>query len=183
MQLTSCELNQQRQLIRTLAAQAVSISPEQEQQLREQYKMLTLSYGLGKAVYASYSNEELLSVLRQTAAQIGHSPAQHEVFFLYRIYLKARFRTWPKALYAAGMRMFPPSTLGVIDWEKVQKEESEICAALELVSNMQDRLGYPPQKRKVNNAKMLCTRFRTWENVIAAAEEFRKWKVARESYL
>ena len=86
MQLTSCELNQQRQLIRTLAAQAVSISPEQEQQLREQYKMLTLSYGLGKAVYASYSNEELLSVLRQTAAQIGHSPAQHEVFFLYRIY-------------------------------------------------------------------------------------------------
>lgn len=79
--------------------------------------------------------------------------------------------------------MLPPSTLGVIDWEKVQKEESEICAALELVSNMQDRLGYPPQKRKVNNAKMLCTRFRTWENVIAAAEEFREWKVARESYL
>lgn len=58
-------------------------------------------------------------------------------------------------------------------------EEPEICGALEDVTRRRCRLGYPPRKRDVPQAKILCERFRSWENVIAAAEHFEKWQEAK----
>lgn len=65
------------------------------------YASLTLSSGLGRAVYNSYSDEDLLSIIHDAASRLGRAPTQNEVFSLYRIYLKARFGTWPAALKPA----------------------------------------------------------------------------------
>lgn len=66
------------------------------------------------------------------------------------------------------------------DWAQILAEEPEICGALEDVIRRRCRLGYPPRKRDVPQAKILCERFRSWENVIAAAEYFEKWQEARK---
>lgn len=140
------------------------------------YASLTLSSGLGRAVYNSYSDEDLLSIIHDTASRLGRAPTQNEVFSLYRIYLKARFGTWPAALRAAGMRQLPIPDLIMPDWAQLLTEEPEICGALEVVAGHRRRLGYPPRKRDIPQAKTLCERFRSWENVIAAAESFEKWQ-------
>lgn len=140
------------------------------------YASLTLSSGLGRAVYNSYSDEDLLSIIHDTASRLGRAPTQNEVFSLYRIYLKARFGTWPAALRAAGMRQLPIPDLIMPDWAQLLTEEPDICRALEVVAGHRRRLGYPPRKRDILQAKTLCERFRSWENVIAAAESFEKWQ-------
>lgn len=175
--LTEQETAQYRRLIDLLAHRPDALAAEDE--LRAQYQFLGLSGGVGKAVYASYSDAELLAALRRTAEGLGRPPAQHEVFFLYRIYLKNRFRTWPAALRAAGMRRMPAPDLIEPDWVRVLEEEPEVCRALEAVVHHRHRLGYPPRKRDVPQAKALCERFRSWENVIAAAESFEKWQGER----
>ena len=95
------------------------VSGDQEEELRAHYQMLTLSSSLGMAVYSSYSDRDLLDVLRDTASRIGRAPTQDEIFFLYRTYLKARFGTWPAALRAAGMRRLPTPDLIMPDWVQV----------------------------------------------------------------
>lgn len=104
---------------------------------------------------------------------------RRERFFLYRIYLKARFGTWPAALRAAGMRRLPVPDLTIPDWEQMLLERPDICNALEDVTQRRCRLGYPPRKRDVPQAKIHCERFRSWENVIAAAEAFQTWQMER----
>lgn len=181
--LTSEQAEQYRQMIWKLAQQFVPGAPDaklQEERLRVQYKSLLLADSLGKAVCASYSDQELLDILREIADGLGHAPTQEETFFLYRVYLKARFRNWPAVLHAAGMRQLPAADLEMPDWERIQKEEPEICAALEHVSACQKQIGYPPRKRDISQAKFLCAYFRTWENVIAAAAAFCAWKTERE---
>ena len=186
--LTPQEAERYRNIIRKWAQQA---PPEHTDrgQLPMAYAALTLSSGLGRAVYASYSDEELLDILRDTAQRIGRAPTQNEVFSLYRIYLKARFGTWPGArfgtwpgaLRAAGMRRLPTPDLTMPDWAQVLAEEPEICSALEAVARHRCRLGYPPRKRDVPQAKLLCERFRAWENVIAAADSFQTWQEERRN--
>lgn len=184
VQLTPDEVTQYHRLIQALARRSEADPPrarEMEVQLRQKYQSLTLSNGLGKAVYASYSDEQLLETLRQTADHVGHAPTQNEVFFLYRTYLKARFRSWPAALRAVGMRRLPAANLEQPDWDVVWMEEPEICAALQGVSRLQNELGYPPRKRDVTQAKLLCERFRSWENAIVAADAFQAWMAERRS--
>lgn len=172
------EAEQYRNMIQKWAQQ-VPTEDTGNSEKRMPYASLTLSSGLGRAVYASYSDEDLLAVLHDAASRLGRAPTQNEVFSLYRIYLKARFGTWPAALKAAGMRRLPMPDLIMPDWAQLMAEEPETCGALEAVAHHRHRLGYPPRKRDVPQAKALCERFRSWENVIAAAESFEKWQEER----
>ena len=58
----------------------------------------------GKQLYQSYSDAELLQILQAEAARLGRVPAQHEVFCVYRDYIRRRFGNWVKALRAAELR-------------------------------------------------------------------------------
>lgn len=59
-----------------------------------------------KTVYLEFSGEELLQVLRDRAAELGRNPTTKEVFPDYHIFLRMRFKNWPIALRAAGLK--PP---------------------------------------------------------------------------
>ena len=48
-------------------------------------------------LYAAFSDEELLSILREAAGRLGRNPSKKEVFCVYRIFLIERFGNWPKA--------------------------------------------------------------------------------------
>jgi hypothetical protein len=58
----------------------------------------------GQGLYNSYTDEELLDILRRAAAELGRAPSQKEVFCVYRSYIRRRFTNWPSALRAAGLK-------------------------------------------------------------------------------
>ena len=58
----------------------------------------------GCALYKSFSDEELLNIIRRENETLGHVPAQKEVFCVYRDYIRRRFGNWVKALESAGLR-------------------------------------------------------------------------------
>ena len=66
-------------------------------------KIFSLSSPVGKQLYRSLSDEQLLYFITDIAKEIGHSPAQKEVFWVLREYIKLRFKKWPYALTAAGL--------------------------------------------------------------------------------
>lgn len=69
---------------------------------------------LAHSVYLTFSDSELLDILTLAAEELGRAPSQHEVFCVYRLFIRRRFGNWPKALTAAGLR---PS--------KAEKEEEK----------------------------------------------------------
>jgi hypothetical protein len=58
----------------------------------------------GQLLYSSFTDEELLDILRRAAAELGRPPSQKEVFCVYRSYIRRRFTNWPSALRAAGLK-------------------------------------------------------------------------------
>lgn len=58
----------------------------------------------GMQLYKSFTDEELLDIIRGEAEILGRIPAQREIFCVYRDYILRRFGNWVKALEAAGVR-------------------------------------------------------------------------------
>ena len=61
-------------------------------------------HGIGTVLYRAFSDDELLGILRETAAEIGHNPSKKDVFCVYRVFILRRFEKWPWALVAAGLK-------------------------------------------------------------------------------
>lgn len=57
-------------------------------------------------LYWKMSDEEILNLLYERAAELGRNPTQKEVFPAYHIFIRKRFKNWPTALRAAGLK--PP---------------------------------------------------------------------------
>lgn len=58
----------------------------------------------GRRLYNSFTDDELLDILRGAAVELGRPPTQKEVFCVYRSYIRRRFVNWPTALRAAGLK-------------------------------------------------------------------------------
>lgn len=58
----------------------------------------------GRRLYNSFTDKELLDLLRQSAAKLGRVPSQKEIFCVYRTFIRRRFTNWPTALRAAGLK-------------------------------------------------------------------------------
>lgn len=67
------------------------------------WKEYSADSGIGRQIYASFSDEELLDLLREVARRLGRKPTQKEVYCVYRSYLRKRFGNWPQALQRAGL--------------------------------------------------------------------------------
>jgi len=58
----------------------------------------------GKVLYNSFSDQELLDIIRKEAKARGKIPSQRDVFCVYRDFIRRRFGNWVKALRAAGLK-------------------------------------------------------------------------------
>ncbi len=67
------------------------------------YRNFSFDSVSGRLIYDSFTDEELLYLLRQVAYKLGHSPAQGEILWVFRLYIKHRFKKWPYALKKAGL--------------------------------------------------------------------------------
>ena len=94
------QLLEQKKAVFDMIVEGPKLTGEAEAKEDDQYSLDTER---GAQLYASFSDDELLELLRGSAQYLGHSPSQGEVHWILRAYLKARFKNWPRALRAAGL--------------------------------------------------------------------------------
>ena len=122
----------------------------------------------GAQLYASFSDDELLELLRGSAQRLGHSPSQGEVHWILRAYLKARFKNWPRALRAAGLSR--SAGRGGMSSEQMSQKNEEYQQMLHQIRGMAEQLGRIPHPSELPEiCRKLKKRYRTWGEVLAAA--------------
>lgn len=131
--------------------------------------------GKGRLVYSSFSDEELCKILTDKARELGHVPAQRELYWLYRIYIKRRFGNWPKALITAGLSKKAGKCGDTYEKVKMDKELEK-----ELLSNLRkkaEELGRPPHMHEMGEiAESFKYKFDTWAELLDAAGIDNQWK-------
>lgn len=124
---------------------------------------------IGKQVYQSFSDEELLEVLRQTAEALGHSPSQKEIFWVWREYIRLRFGKWPYALKLADLDRAAGKCGKTL--EQIEAEREQIQLALTEVRLKAAELGRIPHPKDLPHVFQLMRRHMdSWGEVIEAAE-------------
>ena len=160
--LTDGELNRRRRELHALVGQI-----ETEPRGRAAFR-----YGLdgpqGRQLYESCSDQELLDLLRERAEALGRSPAQNEVHWTCRTYLRARFKNWPNALRAAGLSRSAGRCGKRL--EEVRAEEADTKQLLTQVRAARETLGRMPHPSDLPEVlRGLRHRYKTWGEVLAAA--------------
>lgn len=169
-QLTGQEAARYRRIVEALAAKDAS-----EEEIRQEYREYLPDKPLGRAICESYQKEELTLLLKDCADKLGHAPAMHEVFSLYRSYIKRRFGTWPKALREAGLRYGLNGSRSEVEWRRMLQEEPEIGIALVRLTEQRRTLGYPPARKEAREGALLKQRFGDWNTALQAAQELDAW--------
>lgn len=122
----------------------------------------------GTEVYESLTDDELLAVLRQAAARLGHSPAQKEVYWAYRTYLRQRFGKWPVALRLAGLSR--AAGAGGSTVAEMTADYDLTQALLETVRTKAAALGRIPHAADLPEVCAgLQKKYATWGEVLTAA--------------
>ena len=164
------EINKNQRLERKKAAvdiiaEGPKLPGEAEEKEDAQYSLDTEQ---GAQLYASFSDDELLELLRERARQLGRSPSQWEVHWLLRTYLKTRFKNWPGALRAAGLSR--SAGKGGISTERMSRKNEAYQRMFEEVRSVAERLGRIPHPSELPEiCQKLNKRYQTWGEVLAAA--------------
>ncbi|HWQ80454.1 MAG TPA: hypothetical protein VN381_16620 [Anaerovoracaceae bacterium] len=154
---------------------------EAERRLIAQWRGFVPDKSIGRQLYQSFTDEELIAILKEAFDRLGHAPVQDDIFCFYRTYIKHRFVTWPAALKAAGLSHVLDNRIGLVtaeEFEKIENAEPEIRALLIRLTERWAELGYPPKRKEFPESESLKQRFGSWGNALHAAEEFEQWQLA-----
>lgn len=142
-----------------------TIAPESDAEIHQMY---SLSSPAGLAFYNELTDEMLLKVLRECAKTLGTSPSQREIYWVWRDYIKQRFKKWPNALKAAGL----PTSAGKngMSLNSFEKDREYIQQQLESVKAKAIAIGRIPHPQDCPDiCKNLQKYMRSWGQVIRAA--------------
>lgn len=143
--------------LREAAATAAGMEEGREEN-SDLYRMYSPDTPEGKEFYESLTDAQLLEILRQRAKELDHSPSQKEMFWVYREYLRKRFRRWPYALEAAGLKRTCGS--GGKSWKQMEQEQERYQALLKQLRKEASRLCRIPHPSDVPK---LCEELRHYE--------------------
>lgn len=123
---------------------------------------------LGRSFYKSLSNKVLLNVLRDRAKELGYSPSQKEVFWIWREYLKERFKRWPYALEAAGL---PKSSgRGGVSLKRASEMEAQKMRLVASIREKAIELGRLPHTKDLSDEMLALFKASfSWHEIIQAA--------------
>lgn len=159
------QLLEQKKAVFDMIVEGPKLPGEAEAKEDDQYSLDTER---GAQLYASFSDDELLELLRGSAQRLGHSPSQGEVHWILRAYLKARFKNWPRALRAAGLSR--SAGRGGMSSEQMSQKNEEYQQMLNQIRGMAEQLGRIPHPSELPEiCRKLKKRYRTWGEVLAAA--------------
>jgi hypothetical protein len=154
---------------------------EAERRLISQWRDFVPDKATGRQLYESFTDEELIAVLKEAFGRLGRAPVQSDIFCFYRTYIKHRFVTWPAALKAAGLSYAlerRPGRIPAEEYEVIEKEEPEIRALLIRLEERWIELGYPPKRKEFPENETLKRRFGSWSGALHAAEGLEAWQQA-----
>lgn len=138
------------------------------------WKLYARSTASGRYIYEAFTSEELLEILRLTAKQLGHSPAQKEVLWVVREYVRQRFGKWPYALTQAGLSK--SAGKNGREYAEMEGEQRLYTECIEKIRQKADELGHPPHPHEMREQCEVLTKwFRTWAEVLDAAGVNRNW--------
>ena len=157
-------LEEKKRRLAQLAAACTDPSETESEASEEELDEYSLQTAAGKLLYESFTDEELLNVVRKTAEQLGHSPAQREVFWVYRCYLKRRFEKWPYALQKAGLSK--AAGRGGTSMARMEAERKHHRELLERGIQL-GRIPHP--KDFQDELGDLAKYYQTWNQVLTAA--------------
>ncbi|MEG1895556.1 MAG: hypothetical protein RR162_04890 [Oscillospiraceae bacterium] len=132
------------------------------------WQKFALACPMGKQLYTGLSDEQILKAVRDKAEKLNHSPSQKEMFWVWREYIKARFKKWPYALKAAGLDRSAGSN--GIDLERAQAKKQKLEQSLQKVREKAQELGRIPHPKDLPELSAeLKKSMHTWGEVIEAA--------------
>ncbi len=132
------------------------------------YQSFSLKTEAGRVLYKSFTDEELLSMLKDVSLLLNHSPSQGEVFWALRSFIKERFRKWPHALELAGLAKGAGS--GGKSFDEIEKDNLECEAVLEDLRALTEELGHIPHPRKYPKLSKRVKRFfGSWGEALRAS--------------
>lgn len=175
--ITKSELFNYRRQLEMAAEEAAAAGDPEWNNIPDSEFAKTFSTGeaVGKAVYKSYGDEELLQMLRRYAHQLGHAPAQKEVYWIFRNYLRLRFQKWPYALKKAGLST--QAGRGGMSIQQMAERKQRYDELMALIKNKAKELGRPPHMGELEQIRdELRLWFTTWDQVLKAAGVDLDWQ-------
>ncbi|MBS6545996.1 MAG: hypothetical protein KH319_01280 [Butyricicoccus pullicaecorum] len=127
--LTKRQLEGYRQWIAELDEESRKLGGGSESCDSELYRYFAPDQVVGRQVYESFSDEELLDIMIRTMHHQGHKPRCEEIYCVHRWYLKRRFGNLQNAADAARARMNYQEDIArwPADWyERVSLEAARI---------------------------------------------------------
>lgn len=175
--LTFKEVQKSKAILRKLAEKAIAsqnLDYGKDNKNSLIFKNFSTSSSMGQAIYLSFSDDELLDLLRLEAKRLGHSPAQKEVFWVYRFYIRNRFQKWPYALEKAGLSRSAGKSGKTVKAMFEERQNFEYW--LKKVKELALKLERPPHAIEMPEAcEALKRYFKTWAEVLRAAGVNRNW--------
>lgn len=167
--LTERELQQKKELLTEVISRNPDKNFQRDNKDSEVWKNYAMGSRIGKQVYRSFSDEELLAYIRAVSTEINHAPSQRELFWVLREYIKCRFRKWPYALRAAGLTSSAGPGGKTLDQQAA--EEAEVEDLLRQVREKAAALGRLPHPKDMPEVCAKAKRYYSrWGEVIAAAK-------------
>lgn len=159
------------QLIKKLEETALHCSDTDqgcEDTSSEIYRIYSLETESGKQIYQRLEDRYLLNILQTQAKYLGHSPAQKEIFWVWRSYIKKRFVRWPYALEAAGLKK--AAGKGGKTTSQIQKEKDEYQSLLDEIRIISKRLCRIPHPQEIPElTSQLMKHTKNWNDIIRDA--------------
>lgn len=151
-----------------IARECQDLDEGMEDTATEIYRDYSLETESGRLFYQSLNDEVLLDILREKAKELGRSPAQKEIFWVWRAYIRERFRKWPYALREAGLsksagRDGKPLSKVLEEREEYQALLMEVCKKAQELC----RIPHPGDMPKVS--QKLKKYSDKWNDIIFAA--------------
>ena len=132
------------------------------------WKNYAASGARGHCIYESFTDEELLHFIRSEAKRLNHAPAQKEMFWIMRDYIKRRFQKWPYAMKAAGLTA--SAGKGGKTLEQIEKDNEKLELLLEKVRGKALELGKIPHPKDIPEVCAEVKKYYSdWGSVIEAA--------------
>ncbi len=177
------------QHLKRILTERIAENPDKNFQRNNRTSEIWAQYSMGsqmgKQVYGSFTDGELLEYLKSLANRLNHAPSQREVFWVLRAYIKCRFGKWPYALKAAGLSASAGS--GGRTMEQQESDREELAELLQQVRDKAVALGRIPHPKDLPEAcRRLKRYYERWGQVLEAArvkEELLEDKLLEKSAL
>ncbi|MFV0516662.1 MAG: homing endonuclease associated repeat-containing protein [Aminipila sp.] len=173
------EIVKYKENLQQLAKEATDLGQLEYNKESEEHKELMSIYKIksqtGKFIYEAFSDEELCDYIRKRATELTHVPAQKEIYWIYRMYIKHRFVNWPKALRVSVL-----SSKAGQDGHSITviQEREKLCNnRLMEIRKKADELHRPPHMAEMKYCiEDLKYKYETWAEVLKAAGINQQWK-------